>query len=119
MAREKTLEDRNRTVLGLIALRVSSAALAWMGAAAAFATAAIGGYHTGVERGWWDGPTSCTSSSISGMSTDDLFNQIMAAPLIRCDEIPWDIFGISMANLNAVFSLGAALLWIYATRMKS
>lgn len=103
-------------VIGAVALRFGNAALAWLGAAAAFATAAVGGYHTGVERGWWEGPTTCTSGPIGGLSTDELLDQIMSAPLVRCDEVPWDMFGLSMASWNMVISLVLMGLWIAAAR---
>jgi disulfide bond formation protein DsbB len=102
--------------IGAVALRFGNAALAWLGAAAAFATAAVGGYHTGVERGWWEGPTTCTSGPIGGLSTDELLDQIMSAPLVRCDEVPWDMFGLSMASWNMVISLVLMGLWIAAAR---
>lgn len=100
--------------IGLIALRFGSAALAWLGALAALTTAAIGGFHTGVERGWWEGPSTCTSGPIGGLSTDELFDQIMNAPLVRCDEVPWEMFGLSMASWNMVISLVLMGLWIAA-----
>ncbi len=102
--------------IGAVALRFGNAAWAWLGAAAAFATAAVGGYHTGVERGWWEGPTTCTSGPIGGLSTDELFDQIMNAPLVRCDEVPWEMFGLSMASWNTVISLVLMALWIAAAR---
>lgn len=35
--------------------------------------------------------------------------QIMAAPLIRCDVPQWTLLGISLAGFNAIFSfIGAA-----------
>lgn len=92
------------------------AVLAFLGAIAASATAAIGVYHTGVERAWWDGPAACSSTDISGQSAQDLFAQIMAAPLVRCDEVPWEMFGLSMASWNAVASIGLAGLWLMALR---
>ncbi|MBY6092772.1 disulfide bond formation protein B [Pseudooceanicola sp. 502str34] len=108
-------------VIGLAALvvgeRALGALLAWFGAIAALATAGIGVFHTGVERGWWEGPTSCTSGSIADKSTGDLFDQIMNAPLIRCDEVAWSLFGLSMASWNALFSLVIAGLWIRAALM--
>ncbi len=103
-------------VIGLIALRLSTAALAWLGALAALTTAAIGAYHTGVERDWWEGPTTCSSGPIGGMSTDDLFDQIMSAPLVRCDEVPWAMFSLSMASWNMILSLVLMGLWIAAAR---
>ena len=103
-------------VIGLIALRFSNAALAWLGAAAALATATVGGYHTGVERGWWEGPTTCSSQPIGGLSTDQLLDQIMSAPLIRCDEVAWSLMGLSMASWNMIASLILAAIWIAAAR---
>jgi disulfide bond formation protein DsbB len=48
------------------------------------------------------------------MSAADLLQQIQNAPLIRCDEIAWQMLGITMPNLNAVFSLLFAALWLLA-----
>jgi len=88
--------------------------LAGLGAVAALTTAGIGVYHTGVERGWWEGPASCSSGGVAGRSAEDLFAQIMAAPLVRCDEVPWEMLGLSMASWNAVASLCLAGLWLMA-----
>jgi disulfide bond formation protein DsbB len=83
---------------------------------AALATAAIGLYHTGVERAWWEGPTSCTAGDITGLTAAELMDQIMAAPLVRCDEVAWALAGLSMASWNALISLGLAVIWIAAAR---
>lgn len=98
--------------IGAVALATGQRLFAWAGALAMFVTSGIGVYHSGVERKLWEGPTSCTSSGTGGLSSDQLFDQIMSAPLVRCDEIPWELFGLTMANLNALFSLAFALLWI-------
>lgn len=90
--------------------------VAALGALAALSTAAIGAYHTGVERGWWDGPAACSSTGVAGQSAQDLFAQIMAAPLVRCDEVPWEMLGLSMASWNAVASVVLAGLWLMAWR---
>ena len=52
------------------------------------------------------------------MSTTDLMDQIMNAPLIRCDEIAWQMAGLTMPNLNAIFSIGLAVIWVIAARRK-
>ena len=88
----------------------------YLGALAAFVSAGLGGYHAGVEQKFWEGPTTCTSSPIGGLSTDDLLAQIMNAPVVRCDEIAWDLFGISMAGWNMIISLGFVALWVIAAR---
>lgn len=89
-----------------------------LGALAAAVTAGIGYYHAGVERGWWEGPSTCTSGPIGGLSAEELMDQIMSAPLVRCDEIPWEILGISMAGWNALLSSGLVLIWIAAWRVR-
>ena len=103
-------------LIGAVALALPRASLALAGAAATLTTAGIAFYHTGVERGWWSGPTSCSSTSPTGLNTDDLFDQIMAAPVIRCDEVPWEMFGLSMASWNMLAPLALAAIWIMAAR---
>jgi disulfide bond formation protein DsbB len=89
----------------------------WLAALAIAASGAIGVYHAGVELGYFEGFTQCTTS-ISAGSTEDFLNAVMNAPLIRCDEIQWSLFGISLAGWNAIFSLSAALviLWLSLKR---
>lgn len=103
-------------LIGVVALALGRRWLAWLGALAALTTSGIGVFHSGVERDLWEGPSSCTGGSTAGLSTDDLMDQIMSAPLVRCDEIPWEMFGVTMANLNAVISLGLAVVWVIAAR---
>ena len=99
-----------------IIIRIES--LKFLGLISALSTASVGAYHAGVERDWWEGPKSCTSSTIEGLSTDELLAQIMTAPLVRCDEIPWQLLGISMAGWNMVISFSLAGLWYMALRQK-
>lgn len=67
----------------------------------------IGGFHAGVEYGWWEGITGC-STLASGIDVMDP----SAAPLIRCDVAPWTLWGISLAGFNFLISssLGAAIV---------
>lgn len=92
--------------------------LSWAGALAALTTGLTGIYHSGIERGFWQGPTTCTSNGVTGVSPEDLLNQILAAPLIRCDEVAWSMLGLSMASWNAVLSFGLAALWVAAGRRR-
>lgn len=109
-------------VIGLVAMGTRWYWLAWFGALSAAITSGIGVYHSGVERHWWPGPASCTGSGVSGLSTEDLVNQLTAAPLVRCDEIPWrvsdlipwDVLDITMANLNALGSFVIVFVWLAA-----
>ena len=87
-----------------------------LGAAAATVASGLGLYHTGVERGWWEGPTTCTSGPVGAVSPEDLLNQILAAPLVRCDDVAWQMWGLSMASWNAILSAGLVVLWLAALR---
>ncbi|MFN4153216.1 MAG: disulfide bond formation protein B [Paracoccaceae bacterium] len=100
-----------------LALLVPNRWLMVLGALAALTTAAIGGFHAGVELGWWEGLASCSGGTISGISVDDLLNPNahVAAP-VRCDEVPWAMAGISMAGWNMLVSLGLAGVWLLAAR---
>ena len=103
-------------LIGVAALAIGGRLLPLLGALAAACSAGVALYHTGVERGWWEGPATCTSGSIGDLSPQDLMDQIMAAPLVRCDEVAWQMFGLSMASWNALASLGLVLIWLAAAR---
>lgn len=105
-------------LLGLMILATRQYQFAIIGALAAGTTAVIGLYHSGVEQGWWEGPSSCSSGDISGLSTDELLDQILTAPVVRCDEIVWDLLGISMAGWNALLSFILMALWLRAAFLR-
>jgi disulfide bond formation protein DsbB len=88
------------------------------GAASAASTAAIGVFHTGVERDWWEGPTSCTGSGLdmSNLSGAALLPSASSGPstLVMCDQVAWEFLTISMASWNALWSSALAALWILA-----
>ena len=99
-------------VLALFAFvpRAPQRQLVALAALAIAVSGAIGVFHAGVEYGWWQGITGCTTTvGTAGGSTEDLLRQIMAAPLIRCDQPQWTLWGVSLAGFNALFSLAAAL----------
>ena len=79
-----------------------SRSLVLLAAAAIAISGAIGVYHAGVEAGIFEGLTACTAS---GPQT---LQDILNAPLIRCDQVQFRFLGISMAGWNAILSLGCA-----------
>ncbi len=93
--------------LGFLAFVIPSRMLVWLAAAAIALAGLIGGFHAGVEYGWWQGVTACTASPFA--SGQDPLAAILAAPVIRCDVAPWSLFGISLAGWNFLFSIAAAL----------
>ena len=80
----------------------------WTGLAALaiLVSGLIGAFHAGVEYGWWEGFTACSSPV---ESSGDPLAAIMDAPLIRCDVAPWTLAGISLAGFNAIISVVSAL----------
>ncbi|WP_435168747.1 disulfide bond formation protein B [Falsirhodobacter sp. 1013] len=89
-----------------------------LGALAPAASAAVGIFHAGVERKWWEGPSSCTGSgnALSGMSGADLLSTDAPVHLVMCDQVAWSMLGLSMASWNAIASLLLVALWIKAWR---
>ena len=84
--------------------------LVLMAALAVAISGAIGLFHAGVELGWWEGITRCTTTGAATLE------DIMSVPLVRCDQVQWSFVGISMAGWNAIISLLgagaiAALAW--------
>jgi disulfide bond formation protein DsbB len=94
--------------LGILVLAAPPRPLAALGTVVMLVGAGIGLYHFGIEQGWWLGPASCVAPQIGDLSPEELLERIMAAPVVRCDEIAWSLFGISMAGWNA---FGLAGLW--------
>jgi len=107
--------------LGAMAAIVPAPLLAWLGAVAALTTAGIGGYHTGVERGWWEGPSGCTGGGpgVTGLSGDQLLSTEGHAGIVMCDEVVWSLAGLSMASWNMIIALALAGVWIAAARAKA
>jgi disulfide bond formation protein DsbB len=104
--------------IGVLALLLRGRTLPFLGGLAALTTAGIGAYHTGVERHWWQGPTACTSGSVAGVSPEDLLNRIMAAPVVRCDEVGFEFLTLSLASWNMLLALGFAALWFAAATVR-
>lgn len=72
------------------------------------AGAAIAFYHAGVELHWFAGPTTCSGAGGSAGSVEALKAEIMGQKPVRCDEVPWALFGVSLAGWNFLASLGLA-----------
>ncbi|MEQ1768731.1 MAG: disulfide bond formation protein B [Devosia sp.] len=68
----------------------------------------MGGYHAGVEWGWWPGPTACT-----GTGGELNFNDLSTGNLERvvpCDVVQFRFLGISLAGYNALISAAIVVL---------
>ena len=74
-------------------------------------------YHVGVEQKWWLGPTECVGRPMD-YSINDLASALTQTGRTGCDEIAWQLFGISMAGYNvmACLILAAGLTWASTRR---
>ncbi|WP_284261254.1 disulfide bond formation protein B [Roseicyclus amphidinii] len=108
-------------VLGAVGLALPHVALAALGALSMAVNAGIALTHTGVERGWWVLNLSCTSGSedLGAMSAADLLNPEIGTGIVMCDEVAWQMFGLSMASWNGIASLVLMAIWIAAARARA
>ncbi len=80
-------------------------ALAALSALAMFADAGIAAYHVGVEQQWWAGSGGCVGAT-GATTVEAMRAQILSAPIVRCDQVAWSLFGISMAGYNVFATVG-------------
>ncbi|WBU58910.1 disulfide bond formation protein B [Paracoccus albus] len=88
--------------------------LRWLGVLAAGLACAFAIYHTGVEFGWWEGPSACTGGlgDIGALSAKDLMAQLQTAEVVRCDQPQWYFLGLTMAAWNAICSAILTGIWL-------
>lgn len=73
-------------------------------------------YHAGVEMKLWPGPAACTGAGTEP-SFSDLSNLNAAPKVIRCDDIQFELFGITLAGYNALISAVIVLALLVAAVM--
>ena len=70
-------------------------------------SSAVGLYHFGIEMSFWTGPDGCSSNI--DFSKNTLTYLLQKSP-IKCDEVMFEIFGLSLAGWNAFASFFIFLL---------
>lgn len=105
-------------VLGALGAVVPHLLVALAGGLAMLVNAGIALYHTGVERDWWQGPQSCSGGGLDlgSMSGADLLATDVGPAIVMCDEVAWQMFGLSMASWNGLTCLVLAAIWFAAAR---
>lgn len=73
------------------------------------ASAVFGVYHSGVEWGFWPGPSGCAGGGASAAKPSpadmgDFLKQLKTTRVVPCTEAAIRIFGLSLAGWNAVIS---------------
>ncbi len=93
-----------------LAIAVGLCSLAFAGGAA------VALFHVGVEQHWWQGLSGCGGNIDPSLSFEEFKAQLLATPVVRCDEVPWSLFGISMAGYNFLASVTFAVAALVAAR---
>ncbi|WP_316179516.1 MULTISPECIES: disulfide bond formation protein B [unclassified Bradyrhizobium] len=86
--------------------------LAGLGVAAlaALGNAGLGVYHSGVEWGFWPGPTECTGPIGNLGSAGNLLERLDSVKVVRCDEVQFRFLGLSLAGYSVLISLAIAAI---------
>lgn len=82
-----------------------------------FANAIFGGWHAGVEWGFWAGPTGCSGAFTKALDASDFMRQLETTKLVRCDEVAIRILGLSLAGWNAIISFALFVLACLGARL--
>ncbi len=69
----------------------------------------LGIYHTGVEWGFFEGPTACSGTGDVAVSLD-MLGDLSGAQVVACNAVQWELFGISLAGFNALISAAIVVL---------
>jgi disulfide bond formation protein DsbB len=87
---------------------------------AALVNAGLGTYHSGVEWGFWQGPTDCSGPVLNLGNAADLLSKLDTVKVVRCDEVQWRFLGLSLAGYNVLISLlmAAIAAWGFARTVK-
>jgi len=75
--------------------------------------AALSFYHVGVEQGWFALLEACGNVETSP-SIGALRESLATTRSVRCDEVAWSFFGISLAGFNLLASFFLMVLAIVA-----
>ncbi|MBO6717487.1 MAG: disulfide bond formation protein B [Rhizobiaceae bacterium] len=72
----------------------------------------LGGFHSGVEWGWWEGPTDCgvVDAPPAGSGEGGILDSINTFVPPSCDEAAGRFLGLSFAGWNVVASVVLALI---------
>ncbi len=69
-------------------------------------SALMGGYHAGVEWGWFAGPSDCGGAAASPAgSMQDFLRQLQTTRVVSCTEAAFRFLGLSLAGWNGLISL--------------
>lgn len=80
----------------------------------------LAGYHVAIQHHWVSLPAFCSSNDFTSFdSVESLREQLLKTPFVRCDQVTWSLFGLSLAAYNTILSAFLALLcwgWLWKNK---
>ena len=97
-----------------------AAAFLFFSALVFFFGAALACFNTGIEQRWWEWNSIACGTGIlpEGLSVEEILEALrQQSTVVRCDEVTWTLFKISLAGYNLMYSISLGtgvlfLLWI-------
>lgn len=82
--------------------------------------ALLAGYHVAIQHHWVSLPAFCATNDFSNFdSVESLREQLLQTPFVRCDQVTWSLFGLSLAAYNTLLSLILAFFcWVWVRKCK-
>jgi disulfide bond formation protein DsbB len=91
----------------------------WLLALVFVVSAGLGAYHSGVEWGFFAGPSDCGGGSGAGAgNVGDFLNQLQSTRVVSCTEAAWRFLGLSLAGWNVLISLALSAFAAMAAARK-
>ena len=80
-------------------------------------TAGVAAYHVGVEQGWWQ--SSCAPTGAQSFSVNDIRSALQQPGQPACNDVPLEVFGVSMAGYNFIWATMCACALLWSTQKKA
>lgn len=88
--------------------------LAYLSSLLFMTTAGVAFFHVGVEQEWWQ--SSCAPTGAQTFSLDDIRSALQQPGQPACNDVPFTLFGISMAGFNFIGALALSGMSLWAAR---
>ena len=75
-------------------------------------SAALAFYHFGIEQGFFSEPLVCETGTLSETKSKEQLLEQLKQNSISCKNVSFKILGLSLAAINAIFSLVLSVIFI-------
>ncbi len=77
-----------------------------------FISTVLAFYHFGIEQGFFEESLTCTSGSLQNALSKEQILEQLNQNTISCKDVSFEIFGISLATINTIFSFLLSVIFI-------